>query len=79
MLMIKNELTSALIMSSIVASLVWFNTEMIDNENKNARAVAIFIKAFLITFFITFTLFYFVSDAGTDEVIDNIIKGRPDF
>ena len=78
-MMIKNELISALIMSTIVAVLVWFNSTIPDDEHRHARAVAIFIKAFLIAFFITFALFYFVSDPGTDEVIDNIIKGRPDF
>ena len=76
--MIKNELVSALIMSTIVAILVWFNTKKSESDAPS-RYVAIFIKAFLIAFFITFTLFYFVSDPGTDEVIDNIIKGRPDF
>lgn len=74
--MIKNELISSLIMSTIVASLVWFNTDL---DGDNSKGIAIFIKSFLIAFFLTFTLFYFVSDPGTDEVIENIIKGRPDF
>ena len=72
--MIKNELISSLIMSVIVGSLVWFNTPA-----DHGRSFAVFLKAFIITFFITFILFYFVSDAGTDEVIENIIKGKPDF
>lgn len=76
MLMIKNELISSLIMSVIVGSLVWLNTPPND---QGRRTIATFIKAFIITFFITFVLFYFVSDPGTDEVIENIIKGKPDF
>jgi hypothetical protein len=77
MIMIKNEITSALVMSSIVAVLVWMNSRQKDDTP--GRSFAIFIKAFLIAFFVTFLLFYFLSDPGTDEVIDNIIKGKPDF
>lgn len=67
-------------MSTIVATLVWFNSPSSDTEsNGPSRSIAIFIKAFLIAFFVTFALFYFISDPGTDEVIDNMIKGKPDF
>ena len=81
MLMIKNELISSLIMSLIVAVLVWFNSPHPTDadDNKTVRSVALFAKAFIIAFFITFGIFYFVSDTGTDEVIENIIKGKPDF
>ena len=82
MLMIKNELVSSLIMSTIVAILVWLNspTKPYDEDSPRAiRSAATFIKAFLIAFLVTFAIFYFTSDSGTDEVIENIIKGKPDF
>jgi uncharacterized membrane protein len=81
MQMIKNEIVSSLIMSLIVATLVWFNSPTTADEEgqKTIRSAAVFIKAFLIAFLITFAIFYFVSDSGTDEVIENIIKGKPDF
>lgn len=78
MLMIKNELISSLIMSLIVAILVWFNSPH-PPDGKTGKSVLVFVKAFIIAFFVTFGIFYFVSDSGTDEVIENIIKGRPDF
>ena len=78
MLMIKNELISSLIMSLIVATLVWFNSSS-PSDGKPGKSVLVFVKAFIIAFFVTFGIFYFVSDSGTDEVIENIIKGRPDF
>lgn len=72
--MIKNELVSAAVMSLVVAVLVWWNS-----PKEDGRSWATFLKAYAIAFVITFTIFYFISDSGTDEVIDNMIKGAPDF
>ena len=74
--MIKNELISAAVMSLIVAVLVWWNSP---SEGEKSRSWATFLKAYAIAFVITFAIFYFTSDSGTDEVIDNMIKGAPDF
>ena len=84
MLMIKNELLSAAIMSGIVATLVWWNAPREIDETcvdiaVKCRSWATFIRAYVISFIITFVIFYFTSDSGTDEVIDNMIKGLPDF
>jgi hypothetical protein len=76
MLMIKNELVSASVMSLIVAILVWWNSPKNEQEG---RSLGIFIKAFVIAFVISFALLYFLSDSGTDEAIENMIKGPPDF
>jgi thymidylate kinase len=49
------------------------------SEGEQSRSWATFLKAYAIAFVITFAIFYFTSDSGTDEVIDNMIKGAPDF
>ena len=79
MMMIKNEAISASIMSLIVAALVWWNSPVQDTEYGRGRSIAVFIKAFVIAFIITFAFLYFTSDSGRDEVMDNMIKGPPDF
>jgi hypothetical protein len=84
MLMIKNELITSLIMSTLVAVLVWFNTPKATTRGQEpasgvGKSVALFIKSFVVAFGVTFTIFYFTSETGTDEVIDNMIKGAPTF
>lgn len=76
MLMMKNELISASVMSTIVAILVWWNSPKQENKEKT---FGIIIKAFIIAFIVCFSIFYFISDSGTDEAIENMIKGPPDF
>lgn len=86
--MIKNELITSLIMSTLVAVLVWFNTPKATTRGPEpasasasgvGKSVALFIKSFVVAFGVTFTIFYFTSETGTDEVIDNMIKGAPTF
>jgi hypothetical protein len=78
--MIKNEIITSLIMSTIVAVLVWFNTpKSKGRDDRTSKSIALFIKSFVVAFATTFTIFYFTSETGTDEVIDNMIKGAPKF
>ena len=77
--MIKNALLTAAIMSGIVAVLVWWNSPRESTDEVRGRSWALFLKVYVLAFGITFTIFYFTSDSGTDEVIDNMIKGAPDF
>lgn len=79
MMMIKNEVISACIMSLIVAALVWWNSPVQDTEYNKGRSWSVFVKSFMVSFVITFAFLYFTSDSGTDEVMDNMIKGPPDF
>ena len=64
-------------MSFIVAILVWWNTPL--GEEHRRRSWLLFVKSFIIAFIVTFVFLYFTSDSGTDEVIENMIKGKPDF
>lgn len=80
MQMIKNEWISACLMSLIVSILVWWNSPVSNEGNTKGRSWMLFIKTFILSFAITFTLFYFTSDPNeADEVIQNMIKGVPDF
>ena len=80
MLMISNNvIITSIIMSLIVASLVWLNAPLEATPYSKGKSLVVFMKAFIISFFITFVIFYFTNDNGTDEVIDNIIKGKADF
>lgn len=78
--MIKNELISAILMSLIVSILVWWNSPATTDGDVKGKSWALFIKTFIISFAIVFTIFYFTSDPNeADEVIQNMIKGLPDF
>ena len=81
MLMLKNELVSSLLMSSIVTILVLMNvpTSAYSDENYKKRPLNIGIKSFILAFITTFSLFYFISDAPTTNVMSNIFVGEPDF
>jgi hypothetical protein len=78
-LVIKNVITSTLIASLLVAALVWFNAPLEATPYTRGKSMTVFGKAFIIAFLVFFTLFYFTNDNGPDEVIANIIQGKPDF
>lgn len=79
--LIVNELVSASIMSLIVTILVLLNTpyENYDKSDFRKRPITIGIKAFIISFVITFTILYFISDPPQKNVMKNIIQTEPDF
>lgn len=77
MKLIGNELYSAIIMSIIVTILVWIFTPKRKDEKVNTGSLM--IKSLLISFGITYAIFYFLGESGSDDVMDNIIKGEPDF
>jgi hypothetical protein len=79
MLVVKNVLISTTITSILVASIVWVNAPLEATPYTRGKSVAVFGKAFLISFLVMFVFFYFTNTTGTDEVIENIIKGKPDF
>lgn len=81
MKIIHTELTSALIMSSIVTILVLMFTphSAANDENYKNRPVMIGIKSFILSFAITFAIFCMVSDPPIDNVMKNIIQSEPDF
>lgn len=81
MKLIINELVSSTIMSLIVTILVLLNTpyENYDKKDFRKRPITIGIKAFIISFIVTFAILYFISDPPEKNVMKNIIQTEPDF
>jgi hypothetical protein len=79
MLLIKSELTSALIMASIVSVLVMFNTPQAPPGQPQPNRFNAFLKSFVLAFGITYAIFYFVGETGPDDAMSHIIKGEPNF
>jgi len=76
-MIIKNELISASILSLLVTLLVWWNTPY--NNFRDDGMTKVLLKTMIVSFVVVYILLYFLNDSGSDEVIDNIIKGKPDF
>ncbi len=80
MKLIINELISSLIMSSIVTILVLLNSPYnLDKNDYKKRPVTIAVKAFIISFIVTFSILYFISDPPKCNVMKNVIQSEPDF
>jgi uncharacterized PurR-regulated membrane protein YhhQ (DUF165 family) len=77
MILIYNELVTATVLSLIVSIFVYFNTTISPSQKQSRNTLA--IKAFIISFIITFTLAYFVGEDKNVDVVSHMIKGEPDF
>ena len=77
MKLITNELYSAIIMSVLVSVLVWIFTPK--RADESIKTSSLILKSLIISFGVTYAIFYFIGESGSDDVMDNIIKGEPDF
>jgi len=80
MLLIKNELVSAGIVSLLVSVLVWMHVprQSVVN-NKQVSSTNLVIKSFIVSFIASYAVFYFLGDTGSDDVLENVIQGEPNF
>lgn len=79
-MLIKNELVSSGVVAVLVSVLVWLHVpkDSVVN-NKRVSATTLVLKSFIISFIVAYAAFYFFGDSGSDDVLDNIITGEPDF
>lgn len=81
MLLMKNELISAGIVACIVSVLVWLHVprESIQGREPQHSTSKILIKSFIISFIMSYMVFYFLGDTESKDALDHVIKGEPDF
>jgi uncharacterized membrane protein len=79
MKIIKNELISSITVSFIVTILTYFNVPKQHFVSKDQH-FKLLIKTFILAFFTTFAIFYFIADEKkSDSIYKNIIQGDPGF
>lgn len=74
-----NELMSSCIVATIVTILVWYHVPTIDTKESKRKTISLIVKSFVISFGLSYAIFYFIGETGSEEVLDNVIKGDPDF
>lgn len=82
MLLMKNELVSSGIVSVLVSALVWFHTPRTIDSHTGKPSVSntkLLFKSFVISFIVSYAVFYFLGDTESKDALDHVIKGEPDF
>lgn len=78
MMLMKNEVISAMFVGAMVSCLTWFNTPT-TAKTERKQISSLLLRSFFISFCLSYAIFYFIGDSGSDEVLDNIILSEPDF
>lgn len=82
MLLMTNELMSAGFVGLMVSVLVWLHLPRDTSDpdvDPKKKTVSVIIKSFVVSFGVSYAIFYFLGDSGSDDVLENVIQGEPDF
>lgn len=76
----NNEVALALLVAVLVTCFLYIYTPSLpDDHPEKQRTSSILFKVFVVSFCISYIVFYFVHDAKGDCPIDNVYRCEPDF
>lgn len=79
MILLKNELISAIIVTCIITFLVWAQVPRTFDSNGKPNDSRTIFKTAVISFLVCYVLFYFMKDTEREDVLINIKTGEPTF
>lgn len=78
MLVVQNEWYGALFVGAVVIATMMMTTTW-QKDEKWTKKLNVITKAFLISACFTYLVIYFMNNSIGNEVLENVIKGEPDF